>query len=161
MWHCKCSCEVFLSQTHSHGQTLHERSPHARQSQCHDFSLISRCSPSLWERPRATCTEKLFVSWLMFYSCSQTDGFHLLFSPHSRFNSSIPKKPMPWSMIISMVRDLASKNFHTSFSPSPSVFQSLQYRLHFFPSCQVWVRKEKKGIFMVIFSVFRTKRWHC
>lgn len=134
MWHCKGSCEVFLSQTHSHGQTLHERSPHARQSQCHDFPSIRRCGPFSMGVSKGNMYRKTLCELINVLSCSQTDGFHLLFSPHSRFNSSIPKKPLPWSVIIAMVRDLACKNFHTSFSPSTSVFQSLEYRLHFFPS---------------------------
>lgn len=157
MWYCKCSCKVFISQTHLHGKTRHERSPHARQSQCHDFSLISRCGPSLCECPRATCTEKLFVSWLMFYSCSHTDGFHLLFSPHSLSNSSIPKKPYAmvsdnfngaWSGLCSC------KNFNTSFSPSTSVFQSLQNQAVFLPLLARYGQVKKRKEYSSLFSVY-------
>lgn len=47
-----------------------------------------------------------------------------------------------------------------TLSVSTSVFQSLQYQAAFLPLLARY-EQVKKGIFMAIFSIFRTKFWHC
>lgn len=75
---------------------------------------------------------------------------------------------MPWSMIISMVCDLDYAPAKTFMLDSPSS-RLLPFCLLVTaitdcissPPFQVRASKEKNGIFMVIFSIFRTKLWHC
>lgn len=72
---------------------------------------------------------------------------------------------MPWSVIISMMcvwPVFLQKLSHQllTLSVSTSAIQ-LDGGCISSPPCQVWASKEKKGIFMVIFSIFRTKLWHC
>lgn len=152
--------KVSISQTHLHEKTPHKSHAYAVRIQCRGF-LISRCGPSFYECPRAIFIEKLFVSWLMLYV--HTDGFHLLCFPHSNFNANIFKS-IPWSKIIfNGVCIATAKNF-TPASP----IQTLPFALSIaaatgcissFPF-QARASKENKGIFTIIFSIFRTKLWH-